>query len=176
MRPSPERRADGDGRPRSSAPRTVRRAVPGTPGEWVTVAGRISGLLLAVAAAERDGLVLPDALAGHTALRAWGRLRGPIAAAVRTPGPGGLATVTVDVADVEVLGLAARTLGLQRCRDLASRAGSPVAAILYDEALAHGVPAGTLVAELARVHGVLDVDEGSVSAAHVVRAVWRAGD
>ncbi|MDN5919958.1 MAG: hypothetical protein L0I76_33480 [Pseudonocardia sp.] len=178
MTSPPADRTGDAGTPQPPVAAPAWRAVPGSPAEWVVAAGRVSGLLLALAAAERDGVVLPEPLADRRALRAWARLRAPVVAAVRSARPcDGPVCAVVDLADVDLLGGASRALGRQWCSSLVSRAGSPIADILQDEACVHEIPAEDLIAELARVHGVLDVDvdDGAGSAAHVVRALWCAG-
>lgn len=104
------------------------------------------------------------------------RCADPVRAAVRAnPADDGPAPVVVDAADGAVFGAAARILGRALCWDLVSRARSPVAEVLHEEAVAHGIASGFLVAELARVHGVLDVVDGDGASTHVLATLWHAG-
>lgn len=164
------------GRPQSND--AAFRAVPGTTAEWVQVAGRISGLLLALAEAESSGHPVPAPLRGRAALRAWARLRNPILAAVRT-WPDAVDTrvaAGVPTDDMEVLGESARVLGRVLCQFRAHGVGGEVAGALLREAREHGVPPERLVAQLARVHGVLDVDPIPADRrVDVAGAIWRAG-
>ncbi len=154
------------------------RAVPGTTAEWTQVLGRISGLLLALAETESSGHLLPAPLRGREALRAWARLKIPIATAVR-PWPDALdtrVTVGVPTGDVDVLGACARVLGGALCQFRVHGLGGEVADTLLREAEVHGCPPEHLVAQLARVHGVLDVDSMPPDRrVDVAGAIWRAG-
>ena len=154
------------------------RAVPGTAVEWTQVLGRISGLLLALAATESSGHRMPAPVSGREALRAWGRLTIPVSAAVRAY-PDAVDTrvaVGVPTGDVDVLGACARELGRVLCRFRGHGSVGAVAATLLREARVHGGPPEHLVAQFARVHGVLDV--GSMHPdrrVDVAGAIWRAG-
>lgn len=121
----------------------VRRAVPCLGRLWGPVLGEISGLLLEA----RD-------LGFREALRAWGRL----GAAIRSADPcSGLGFVTVDATDVDVLGRAARELGAS----LLPGGRPDVAAALCRAAEAVGCGPDDLLVQLARIHGVLDLDLGA---------------
>ncbi|GAA1855485.1 hypothetical protein GCM10009836_39460 [Pseudonocardia ailaonensis] len=151
--------------------RLLVRAVPGTPAEWTQVTGRVSGLLLAYADVERRGAELPAPLRQRAALRAWARVARPVRAAVGGAGPAALEEIPP--ADLRTLDATARLLGRHLCRMQTEGPGAtPVTAVLAVEAAVYGVPAGELVAQLARVHGVLDLDAGRPSLA---RTIWEAG-
>jgi hypothetical protein len=141
--------------------------LPGTRAEWVTVRGQVSGLLLALREAEATaGASVPAPLSGGRALRAWGYL---------APGlrPGSR-RVAGSVADLALLGRAARVLGQRLCRARVSGtddADDPVVQVLRREADVHDVAPERLVAQLARVHGVLSAPSPASAA-----AVWWALD
>ncbi len=121
----------------------VRRAVPQLGRRWGPVLGEISGLLLDV----RD-------LGFRDAVQAWGRL----SAAIRSAAPySGLGFLTVDADDVDVLGRAARALGAS----LLPGGHPDVASTLCRAAEAVGCDPDELLVQLARVHGVLDLDLGA---------------
>lgn len=158
-------------------PRTVLRAVPGTSSEWVHAADQISGLLLALAAAENEGHAIPDPLHAGRALGAWTRLKAPLLAAVRAadPAPEPVA-VPVPAADADTLGATARLLGRVLCEYRVHSTGGEIALTMINTARAQDTTLEGLVAQLARVHGVLDVDPcDRDSHADLVRAIWRAG-
>ncbi|MDD7967176.1 hypothetical protein [Actinomycetospora lemnae] len=124
--------------------------------EWVTLRGQVSGLLLALRQAEIDeGVPLPVPLTHGETLRSW-------TAATRTPVPD-------DREALDLLGWAARTLGRSLCRWRATGVRDVVATVLLDEAAAHGCEPELLVAQVARVQGVLTAPD-PVSAA----LVWGA--
>jgi hypothetical protein len=146
-------------------PRTGRdgvRGLPGTRAEWVTALGQVSGLLLALRRAETgEGAVLPAPLAGGRALRAWG-------CATRRVRPGA-DQVAGSPADVAIVGHAARVLGHALCRaQVAGVDDDAVQALRLEAGVYHCAPE-RLVAQLARVHGVLSAPHPT--SAH---AVWRA--
>ncbi|BBG03200.1 MULTISPECIES: hypothetical protein [Pseudonocardia] len=172
---------------------TVIRAVPRDPGGWARV-DRV--LCTALGALSRDATP-PGATAA--AARAWCRLSGVLCAAQARPGhpPGpcpDLCLVAVHPADVEPLGRLARELG--RC--LLPGAATTTTGALARAAGAAGTGPCGLVLELARVHGLLDLDHGrdaellytlagvrttgaATLAAHDrvagrVAAMWAAGD
>jgi hypothetical protein len=141
------------------------RSVPGTHREWVAVLGEVAGLLCALREAEApDGtVVLPAPLAHGVAMRAW--------AAVARPVRSGGGATPVDLAPhaLRLVGRAARVLGDRLCRARASGVDDLVTAVLHDEAAVHGREPEWLVAQVARVHGVLSAPD-PVGA----RAVWHA--
>ncbi|ALE78239.1 hypothetical protein HX744_08950 [Pseudonocardia sp. ICBG1122] len=132
---------------------TVVRAVPRDPGAWDRTDRRLGCALVSLA---RDA----DAPAGTAdAVRGWRRMAGPLRAAQHRPGYGpgpcpDLCLVPVGPADVAALGLLAAALG---ARTLPGADGGP----LRRAAAAAGTTAPALVLELARVHGVLDLDLGA---------------
>jgi hypothetical protein len=146
-------------------PRTGRdeaRGLPGTRAEWVTVLGQVSSLLLALRRAEaREGAVLPAPLAGGRALRAWG-------CATRRVRPGA-DQVAGSPADVAIVGHAARVLGHALCRAQVAGVDDDAVHVLRLEAGVYHCTPEWLVAQLARVHGVL-----SASRPASAHAVWRA--
>jgi hypothetical protein len=147
------------------APRTRRdeaRGLPGTRAEWVTVLGQVSSLLLALRHAEaREGAILPAPLAGGRALRAWG-------CATRRVRPGA-DQVAGSPADVAIVGHAARVLGHALCRAQVAGVDDDAVHVLRLEAGVYHCTPERLVAQLARVHGVLSAPRPA--SAH---AVWRA--
>jgi hypothetical protein len=110
--------------------------------DWVTLKGQVSGLLLALRHAEiEEGIPLPVPLTHGETLRSW-------TAATRTPVPD-------DGEALDLLGWAARTLGRSLCRWRATGVRDVVAIVLEREAGAHGCEPEWLVAQIARVQGVL---------------------
>jgi hypothetical protein len=155
----------------------VLRAVPGTGPEWTRVADQISSLLVALATAENAGHTMPDPLRAGRALRAWARLEAPLLAAVRaaTPVPVPVA-VLVPISDADTLGATARLLGRVLCEYRVHSTGGEIARTLLHTARAQDTTLELLVAQLARVHGVLDIDPCDADAhADLVQAIWRAG-
>jgi hypothetical protein len=155
----------------------VLRAVPGTVSEWVHAADQISWLLLALAIAEDKGRPMPDPLHAGRALRAWSRLKTPLLAAVRAADPAPVpVAVLVPAADVDALGATARLLGRVLCEYRVHSTGGEIALTLIHAARAQDTTLEGLVAQLARVHGVVDVDPCDGDAHDdLVRAIWRAG-
>jgi len=149
------------------APRSVGsgpRGLPGTRAEWVTVRGQVSGLLLALQEAEvTDGASLPAPLSGGRTLRAWGYARQGVRPGSRR--------VACSVAELAILGRSARVLGHRLCRARISGADDAVVHVLRREASVHDCVPEWLVAQIARVHGVLSAPS-PVSA----QVVWRALD
>lgn len=125
--------------------------LPGTPREWLVATGRISGLMLVLMGSEMSGDELPEPL-GRRSARAWGRL----VRALRDPPSGRV----LPAADLHVFGAAARVLGRELCRHRVSGARSAAVVALLTEADVHGTSAEQLVAQVARVHGVLDSGPG----------------
>jgi len=153
------------------------RSVPGTHAEWVHAADLISWLLLALAVAEKEGHPMPEPLHGGRALRAWSRLKAPLLSAVHAadPAPGPVA-VLVPAADTDTLGATARLLGRTLCDYRVHSTGGEIARALLHTARAQGTTLEALVAQLARVHGVLDVEPCRGDAhAEIVQAIWKAG-
>lgn len=142
----------------------VRRALPAIGGEWIAPAGHLSGLLRDLAEREHAGDTLPAPLGSRVALRAWGRLQGVIdpaqrqtvAAAAQTVYPA-LCFVTVAAADVAVFGAAARELG----RSHSACGNQAVTLALARSATAVQRTPEQLIMQVARVHGVLDLDLGA---------------
>lgn len=135
--------------------------LPGAHREWVTARGQVSGLWCALREAETDdGAVLPAPLGGGVAQRSWG--------AVSRDLPGEV-TRGADPDALRVVGHAARVLGHRLCRWRVSGVADLVTAVLRDEAALHEREPEWLVAQVARVHGVLSAPD-PLSAA----AVWRA--
>lgn len=128
--------------------------LPGTPREWIVATGRVSGLMLVLLGSEMTGDALPGPL-GRRSARAWGRLTRALRNA-----PGDR---VLDAGDLDVLGVAARTLGHELCRHRASGHGSAAVSALLAEARVHGTTAEQLVAQVARVHGVLDAGPGATA-------------
>lgn len=158
-------------------PRTVLRAVPGTSSEWVHAAEQISWLLLALAAAENEGHAMPDPLHARRALRAWARLKATLLAAVRAADPAPVpVAVLVPAAEADTLGATARLLGRVLCEYRVHNTVGEIARTLLHAARAQDTTLEGLVAQLARVHGVLDVDPCDGDAhPDLVRAIWGAG-
>lgn len=157
--PHPRPAADDDAAGHTSAP-------PGTRREWVRALGQISGLLLALREAEADGATPPDPLAGGLALRAWSALTRPV---LRDPD-----RITITDARPEELALVAHTarvLARSLCRRRVSGVADLVTAVLREEAVVHECEPEWLVAQVARVHGVLSAPD-AVSAG----VVWHALD
>ncbi|MEJ8279859.1 hypothetical protein [Pseudonocardia spirodelae] len=132
---------------------TVLRAVPRTPRAWAGVDRRVRTVLAVLA---RD----PGApVATPAAVRAWPRLAAPLRAAQRRPAyePGpcpDLCLVAVLPDDVDALGGLAAALGALRLP------GADDAPLRRAAAATSATPAA-VVQELARVHGVLDLDLGA---------------
>jgi hypothetical protein len=162
---------------RPCPPTTVLRAVPGTAPEWTRAADQISSLLLTLAAAENAGHAMPEPLRAGRALRAWTRLEAPLLTAVRAANPVPVVVaVLVPVSDTDILGATARLLGRVLCEFRVHSTGGEIARTLLHTARAQDTTLELLVAQLARVHGVLDVDPCDADAhADLVQAVWRAG-
>lgn len=154
---------------------TVLRAVPGTEPEWVSAANQISFLLVALAVAETEGRAQPEPLHAGRALRAWARLKGPVLEEVRAAPPATPGAVMVAASDVATLGGAAQLLGRVLCEHRVHGTGGEVAGTLVREARGQGTTPERLVAQMTRVHGVLDVEPSSEQALLSVRAIWRAG-
>jgi hypothetical protein len=141
-------------------------APPGTRREWVRALGQVSGLMLALREAEADGATPPDPLAGGLALRAWSGLTRPV---LRDPD-----RITLPDARPEELALvarAARVLATSLCRWRVGGVVDLVTAVLREEASVHECEPERLVAQVARVHGVLSAPD-AVSAG----VVWHALD
>lgn len=155
------------------------RAVPGTGSEWVTAVGQISGVFLALAEVEAEGHTLPEPLRARRALRAWARLKTPVMATVRVADPDDASApvaVLVPAADVDTIGAAARTLGRVLCHHRVHSTGGEAAGVLLHEAGVHAITPEQLVAQLARVHGVLDVEHPAGNrGTDLARDIWRAG-
>jgi hypothetical protein len=148
--------------PTPRAGRDDARGLPGTRAQWVAVLGQVSGLLLALRQAETsEGADLPAPLAGGRALRAWG-------CATRRVRPGA-DHVAGSPGDVALVGQAARVLGHELCRAQVTGLDDDAVHVLRLEAGVHHCTAEWLVAQLARVHGVLSAPYPA--SAH---AVWRA--
>ncbi|MBC3192611.1 hypothetical protein H7X46_16220 [Pseudonocardia sp. C8] len=140
-------------------------ALPGTRIEWVIAAARASGLLLALRAAEVAGRAAPPPpLDSGRALRAWARVVRPVL------DRSGCTTVGVGLDDLRIVAAAAAALGSALCRSRAGGTADPVVEVLRADAAAQQVTAEDLVAQLARVHGVLTA-AGPGSAAEI----WWAG-
>lgn len=140
------------------------RAVPACEADWVLVAGQLSTVLLELRADRGDAEVFPPPLSRGVALRAWGRLSASIRAArlrgvpaVALPGDSELWIVAVHSGDVDVLGAAARELG----RSQLPHGDCAVAETLARAARAVDRTPVDLVAQMAGVHGVLDLSLGS---------------
>lgn len=148
---------DGPGaaEPVPSSTQRDRAGAPGSRGEWVTARGQVSGLLLALRAAEVDTEVtLPVPLTRGMALDAWATAR-------RHP----------DWQALDLLGWAARTLGRSLCRWRSTGVRDLLVDVLESEAAVHGCPPERLVAQVARVHGVLSAPDPASAG-----LVWRALD
>lgn len=148
------------------APRGEETVLPGARRDWVAALSQVSGLLLALRQEEADGATPPDPLADGLALRAWGGLTGPLLRDHERP-----ATPDVHLVDLAVVGAAARVLGASLCRWRAGAPADVVAAVLRRQADVHGRTPEHLVAQVARVHGVLS----AADAASAV-LVWHALD
>ncbi len=120
---------------------------------------------------------MPDPLHAGRALRAWARLKSPLLAAVRAADPTPVpVAVLVPAADADTLGATARLLGRVLCEYRVHSTGGEIALTLIHAARAQATTLEGLVAQLARVHGVVDVDPCDGDAhADLVRAIWRAG-
>lgn len=150
----------------------VHRGLPGDRATWARRAGRIGGLLVALADAESGGLELPASLAGRRALWAWSRSAERAVAAAGDAD----AVVVVHTDDADVLAAAGRDLAavLRHERDARRTAapgdtpggatpGAPTAAgparrlcaILHATARRQDVAVEQLVAELGRAARVL---------------------
>ncbi|MFC5138108.1 hypothetical protein ACFPK1_07685 [Actinomycetospora rhizophila] len=131
-------------------------AAVGTQREWTTALGQVSGLLLALREEEVEGGVpLPVPLTHGMTLRSW-------TAATRGPVP-------ADWEALDLLGWAARTLGRSLCRRRAGGARDVLATVLEREAAVHGCEPEELVAQVARVQGVLTAPDPASAA-----LVWHA--
>ena len=122
---------------------TVLRAVPRVGSRWDAL---------------EDGISLPLVRLGSDVLPAWWRISAAVRAEQeRPPYPGGpcpdLCLVTVLPSDVDALGRCARELG---AAFLPGRDASVIRAALAGT----GRSPADLVAGLARLHGVLDIDPG----------------
>ncbi|MER5674257.1 hypothetical protein [Pseudonocardia alni] len=150
----------------------VHRGLPGDRATWERRAGRIGGLLVALADAESGGLELPASLAGRRALWAWSRSAERAVAAAGDAD----AVVVIHTDDADVLAAAGRDLAavLRHERDTRRTAtpgdvptGAPDAgtaasgpagrlcAILHAAARRQDVAVEQLVAELGRAARVL---------------------
>lgn len=140
--------------------------LPGSRQEWIFATARVSGVLLTLRSGETGRrIALPDPLAGGRTLRAWARIVRPVLD--RAAG----ATVVVPVAELDVVADAAAALGRTLCRSSQRHiADDPVLRLLECEADVLGSTPGSLVAQLARVHGVL-----TTGCSETARALWRAG-
>ena len=126
--------------------------VPGTRGEWVRTAGRISALLLVLVGAGRDGHPLPDELGGRGALDLWLRISRPVLRAAETATPEDV-MFALDADDVAHL---ARIVdALSGGPDGDPDAAATVFTVLHDEAEVHGCTPADLVDGLRRVHALL---------------------
>lgn len=158
---------DPVGRPDPCSVRGMREVgpLPGTRQEWVTAAARVSGVLLALRAAETAGLAVPPPpLDGGRALRAWARVVRPVLD--RTD----RVVVPVGIDDLHVVAAAAAALGTALCRVRAGGGPDPVVDVLRADAAAQQATAGQLVMQLARVHGTL-----TAGAPGSAGEIWRAG-
>ena len=141
-------------------------APPGTRREWIGALGQVSGLLLALREAEADGAIPPDPLAGGLALRAWSALTRPV---LRDPD-----RITITDARPEALALVGRTarvLATSLCRWRVNGVADLVTTVLCVEAAVHEREPEWLVAQVARVHGVLSAPD-----AFSAGVVWHALD
>ncbi|MEQ3554359.1 hypothetical protein WIS52_28165 [Pseudonocardia nematodicida] len=134
---------------------TVIRAVPRIGSAWTRTSGQLSALLLETLDEPSSGPLW----IGRPALRAWGRVDTAVRAAqARSPYPPGpcpgLCLVPVRPDDVATLGAAAVVLG----RGLLPGGEPRAAAVLGRAASGCGTGPADLVRDLARVHGVLDLD------------------
>ncbi len=142
------------------------RDLPGSRREWVAATARVSGLLLSARGTEAGGeLELPDPLRGGTALRAWARIVRPVMD--RTADHD---AVEVPVADLAVVADAAATLGRLLCRARTTGAQNAVSRLLIWDAESYYSTPEWIVAQIARVHGVLASGDPEDA-----RLVWRAG-
>lgn len=130
----------------------------------MTALGQVSGLLLALRQEEADGAITPDPFADGVALRAWSAVTRPVLADTD-----GLTFPAARPADLAVLAHAARVLAASLCRSSTGGPADVLVAALRDEAAVHEREPAWLVAQLARVHGVLS-DPGASSAG----LVWSA--
>jgi hypothetical protein len=128
--------------------------LPGTPREWTIAIGRISGLMLVLLGSETVGDGLPEPL-GRTSARAWDRVTRALRDAPDDR--------VIEPRDLDVLGAAARTLGRELCRYRMSGDESAAVAALLAEARVHGTSPEQLVAQVARVHGVLEAGPGTAA-------------
>ncbi len=153
------------GLPVPRLPADAGSALPGTHWEWLTALGQVSGLLCALREVEAPDatVVLPVPLAHGLALRAWAAVARPVRSS------GGATPVDLAPHALRLVGRAARVLGDRLCRARASGVDDLVTAVLHDEAAVHGREPEWLVAQVARVHGVLSAPD-PVGA----RAVWHA--
>ncbi|MBP2368734.1 hypothetical protein [Pseudonocardia parietis] len=139
--------------------------LPGTRQEWVTAAARVSGVLLALRAAEAAGLAAPPPpLDGGRTLRAWARVVRPVLDRTEH------VTVPIGLGDLHVLAAAAAALGTALCRVRSGGGPDPVVDVLRADAAAQQATAGQLVMQLARVHGTL-----TAGAPGTAGQIWQAG-
>jgi hypothetical protein len=147
----------------------VHRGLPGDRATWARRAGRIGGLLVALADAESGGLELPPSLAGRRALWAWSRSAERAVAAAGDAD----AVVVIHTDDADVLAAAGRDLAavLRHERDTrrltgprdttagaTTRTPGPtgrLCAILHTQARRQDVAVEQLVAELGRAARIL---------------------
>jgi hypothetical protein len=162
--------------------RPVRRAFPSVRDEWTTVAAHVSTMLLELIEQESDGDLLPPPLAHRVALQAWGRIKTGVSAALdHSTRP--ICTVPVSPDDLAVLGAASRELGRSQLPG-----GNPAVAAALDRA-ARPLERSPqqLIMQLARVHGVLDLDDRTTPdgtgpppptepLALRIATMWHAGD
>jgi hypothetical protein len=157
--------ADGDTRGAitvRAGPGDDTRVVLGTCAEWVTAVGQVTDLLLALRGAEGvGGAELPAPFAGGVAMRAW---RIAIQRVFRPPG-------RRVVGDLCVVGSAARVLGARLCHHRAGADPDVLVVVTGHAAARHDGEPEWLVAQLARVHGVLTAPSPASA-----DAVWRALD
>jgi hypothetical protein len=138
------------------------RVALGTSAAWITALGQVSGLLLALREAEvTGGAVLPEPFAGGAAMRAWRVATQAVSGSAAAP-PGD---------DVHVVGRAARVLGVRVARRRVGAVADVLVEVTAREAAVHHREPEWLVAQLARVHGVLTAP--CPASADVV---WRALD
>ena len=148
---------------RIDAPR-ARTPLPGGHYEWVVAAALVSGLLLTLRGAERaGGVALPEPLAESVTLRSWGRL-------VRTVLDHRATRPAPPSADLDVVARAGAVLGSTPAAARATGHAGPLARVLLADTAALHLPAETVVAQIARVHGALTAGYPVVAA-----TVWAAG-
>lgn len=148
---------------RIDAPR-ARTPLPGTHHEWVVAAALVSGLLLTLRGAERTGgVALPEPLAASATLRSWGRV-------VRTVLDHRTTRPAPSSSDLDVVARAGVVLGSTLAAARATGHPGPLARVLLADTAPLHLPAETVVAQLARVHGALTAGDPVVAA-----TVWAAG-